>query len=99
MLKIQVLLRYIGWLLGIYQLIRRNIPEDLNFQYSVTSFVLYGNNLMNLAEEFSVRILKYVSNRLLCFCLSIVVYSTTSVGWQYLVHFQDHYNSFAEVAL
>jgi len=59
--------------LSIYQLILRNIPEDLNFQRSVTSFVFYGDKLMNLTEEFSVRILKSVSNCLLCFCVSIVV--------------------------
>jgi len=62
-----------GYWASIYLLIRRNIPEDFNFHPSVTSFFLCGNNLMNLAEEFSVRIQKSVSNCLLCFCVSIVV--------------------------
>ena len=62
-----------GYWISIYQLIRRNIPEDFNFQTSVTFFVFYGNKLMNLAEEFSVRITKSVTNCLLCFCVSIVV--------------------------
>jgi hypothetical protein len=64
-----------------YQLIRRNIPEYLNFQDSLISFVLYENKLMNLDEECREIILKSAS--MLSFNIRFLY---LSIGVAYNIH-------------